>query len=92
MSMKNPMISAGIEPATSRFVAQHLNHCATAVPGMQKFDHIYVGFRDGVVDVDTKDVITRSTCYSWYVRMQTYREPDLDVRDRGGILRKHLWC
>ena len=24
--------SAGIEPATFRFVAQHLNHCATAVP------------------------------------------------------------
>jgi len=23
---------AGIEPATFRFVAQHLNHCATAVP------------------------------------------------------------
>ena len=26
---KFPMISAGIEPATFRFVAQHLNHCAT---------------------------------------------------------------
>jgi len=26
MSMKNPLIQAGIEPA------QHLNHCATAVP------------------------------------------------------------
>jgi len=23
---------AGIEPATFRFVAQHINHCATAVP------------------------------------------------------------
>ena len=30
--MKNPMTPAGIEPATFRFVAQHLNHCATAVP------------------------------------------------------------
>ena len=29
MSMKNPMTLAGIEPATFRFVAQHLNHCAT---------------------------------------------------------------
>ena len=27
-----PMIPSGIEPATFRFVAQHLNHCATAVP------------------------------------------------------------
>jgi len=26
------MIPSGIEPATFRFVAQHLNHCATAVP------------------------------------------------------------
>ena len=26
------MTSAGIEPATFQFVAQHLNHCATAVP------------------------------------------------------------
>jgi len=30
--MKNPMTPAGIEPATFRFVAQHINHCATAVP------------------------------------------------------------
>jgi len=26
------MTPAGIEPATFRFVAQHFNHCATAVP------------------------------------------------------------
>ena len=30
--MKNSLTPAGIEPATFRFVAQHLNHCATAVP------------------------------------------------------------
>ena len=29
--MKNPLTSAEIEPGTFRFVAQHLNHCATAV-------------------------------------------------------------
>ena len=29
---KIPMKPAGIEPATFRFVAQRLNHCATAVP------------------------------------------------------------
>ena len=31
MSMKIPLTPAGIEPATFRFVAQHLNHCVTAV-------------------------------------------------------------
>ena len=29
---KVPMTPTGIEPATSRLVAQHLNHCATTVP------------------------------------------------------------
>jgi len=34
MSMKNPLTPAGIEPATFRILAQHLNHCATAVPAI----------------------------------------------------------
>jgi len=29
------MTSSGIEPTTFRFGAQHLNHCATAVPGKE---------------------------------------------------------
>ena len=33
MSMKNPLTLPGVEPATFRFVAQHLNHCATAMYG-----------------------------------------------------------
>jgi len=32
MSTKIPLTPAGVEPANFRFVAQHLNHCATAVP------------------------------------------------------------
>jgi len=31
MSMKNPLTPGGIEPATFRFVAQHLNHCPTRI-------------------------------------------------------------
>jgi hypothetical protein len=31
--------SNGIEPVTFRFVAQHLNHCATAVPSYQGTIH-----------------------------------------------------
>jgi len=30
MSMKNPLTLAVIEPATFRFVAEHLNHSGTA--------------------------------------------------------------
>ena len=37
--MKNPVTPAGIEPATFRFVAQHLNHCAmTKTMYFQKID------------------------------------------------------
>jgi len=35
MLMKNPLTPAGIEPATFRFVAQHLNYCPTMVPASQ---------------------------------------------------------
>ena len=41
--MKNPLIPAGIEPATFQSVAQHFNHCATAVP---HFIYIYI-YRGG---------------------------------------------
>ena len=37
LSMKNPLTPAGIEPATFRFVAQHINYCATAVPSEELY-------------------------------------------------------
>ena len=39
--MKNPLTSVGIEPATFPFVAQHLNHCATAVPKAHVIQCLY---------------------------------------------------
>ena len=39
--MKNPLTPAGIEPATFRLVAQHLNHCATAVPHYKRVAYTF---------------------------------------------------
>ena len=38
---KIPMTPPGIEPATFRFVAQHLNHCATMVPHTHTHTHTH---------------------------------------------------
>ena len=40
--MGNSLTPSGIEPATFRFVAPHLNHCATAVPGKPKQLSLFV--------------------------------------------------
>jgi len=45
MSMKNPLTPAGIEPATFRFVAQRLNHCATAVPKRNIYQEYFLGVK-----------------------------------------------
>ena len=36
--LKFPMTTFGIEPATSRFIRQHLNHSATAVPTKHNYN------------------------------------------------------
>ena len=47
------MTPSGIEPATSRFVAQHLNHCATAVPvsHVQHYNWVALKYLDELVEV-----------------------------------------
>jgi len=50
------MTPAGIEPATFRFVAEHLNRCATAVPNNSNNNYYYylcvfAGFFHGVIKI-----------------------------------------
>jgi len=42
--MKTPLTPAGIEPATFRFIARHLNHCTTAVPSLWGRNWIFILF------------------------------------------------
>ena len=37
------MTPSEIEPATFRFVAQHLNHCDTAVPNKNEYQEYFLG-------------------------------------------------
>jgi len=61
MSMKNPMTPAGIEPATFRFLTQHLKHCATSVPQ---------GLVDGI-EIDFNSLKTAvSLCHTGFDIMQ----------------------
>ena len=48
--MKNPLTPAGIEPATYRYVAEHLKHCATAVPTLynEQFRKLYCNLNWGL--------------------------------------------
>ena len=41
------MTPSGIEPASFLFVAQHLNHCATAVPNRNKYQEYSLGGKGG---------------------------------------------
>ena len=47
---KIPMTPAVIETATFRFAAQHLNHCATAIPWPKGFQEVKIPrFHDGML-------------------------------------------
>ena len=63
------MIPAGIEPATFRFVSQHLNHCATAVPQIHYSTNIYcINFN-----------VFNHLCFHWrFTGVQQLPEDDKD--------------
>jgi hypothetical protein len=44
---KIPMTPAGIEPATLRFVSQHLNYCATTVTNRNEYQEYFFGGKGG---------------------------------------------
>ena len=50
------MTPSGIEPATFRFVAQHLNHCTTAVPPLALLAHHIFHISRIRVKVDLQEV------------------------------------
>ena len=57
----------GIEPATFRFVAQYLNHCATAVPfWFLKLIVIYISLYSKM-KIDTK--LLQQAASPWYDRI-----------------------
>ena len=75
------MTPAGIEPATFRSVAQHLNHCATAVPVIKNVHRSYS---------------TRYSCQV-VMKLCLYRPFTAEARVRtqvspcGGILDGKIW-
>jgi len=52
------MTRSEIEPATFRFVAQHLNHCATAVPG-------YFGYYNYILPTALPGEISAISTVNW---------------------------
>jgi len=66
------MTPAGVERATSRFVAQHLNHCATAVPHIR---HTVLQLFNVLVDLcpHLKE-ITQLPLDIWMLRTQEREE------------------
>ena len=79
--MKVPTTPAEIEPATFRFVAQHLNHCTTAIPVHLGTDLKYYFF---VYDVPL-------WCMNSENGMQTGNHNYMCVSFIAGCVFRHMW-
>ena len=73
------MTPAGIEPATFRFVAQHLNHCATAVP-YQRFLPLIIssGVRRSVSG-SAFHIVSRNRCAFIFKTTKVPKNPERDA-------------
>jgi len=65
MSMKNPLTLAGIEPATFWFVAQQLNHCATAVPQIPHIVILFFKLHKRIITINV-GATARDSCREYF--------------------------
>ena len=76
------MTPAGIEPETFRFVAQHLNHCATAVPQFRDIIIEILKFRG--MDCMVKSKANPLQVWSGPEGSRKLRFPDFMTTAQGG--------
>ena len=67
---KIPMTATGKEPATFRFVAQHLNHCATAVPLVSLVQNLYLAQQIFLVQIKQLIQENNAKCWSHSIGIQ----------------------
>jgi hypothetical protein len=83
---KNPMTPSGIDPATFHFVAQCLNHCATACPRRQ----VHADFVGNLKETDNLEdiVVVGDILLKWILnRMGLWTESvRLETGTSGGLL------
>ena len=82
-----PSAPSGIEPATFRFVAQRLNHCATAVPLRFKEErHILYAMKLRMATSFIGHILRRN----FQLKHVTEKEGRIEVTGRRGKRRKQL--
>ena len=70
---KIPMTPPGIEPATFRFVAQHLNHCATAVSEEMRYMMKNLHWSSCIALVVLTDFNDSWICWTYFRKMIKYK-------------------
>ena len=71
------MTPSGIEPATFRFVVQHLNHCATAVPCLH--DYITLKCSNFLLHVSMPACALQTGCHEILCIILTFRGPRIVI-------------